>query len=179
MEEIEKRLRDATDQCLACHAAWVKNKKDGSTREKLQEAVHELRKVAARLEIEIAMSERDEMSAKPIPIPPHRASKRRPGEMNDFGGDDDQNGNMSGGSENLQDGGQGRAMRRRRPGGPMPGGNDSQPRESQIREGQPREGRRDGNQPRETREPREPRENGGQTLSTSGTLSAGGTPRGE
>lgn len=82
MDDIEQRLKDATDVCLKCHAEWDKNKKDGKTREGLMEAVHELRKVAARLEIEIAISERDEMASKPIPIPAHRSNKRRQSENN-------------------------------------------------------------------------------------------------
>jgi hypothetical protein len=122
MEDIEKRLREATDICLASHAEWATNRKNGQTREKLMEAVHELRKVAARLEIEMAISERDEMAAKPIPIPPHRASsKRRPGD--DYGPDDDSAGNSpgyGGGGEGggfQQESGIARTMRRRRPGG--------------------------------------------------------------
>lgn len=119
MEEIEKRLSEATAACLATHAEWAKDKKNGATRESLMEAVHELRKVAARLEIEMAVSERDEMAAKPIPIPPHRASKRRPGEMNDFPGDDDSQGNMDSQQGGGGDSGIARTMRRRRPhGGP-------------------------------------------------------------
>jgi hypothetical protein len=43
------------------------------------EAVHELRKVAARLEIEMAISERNEVASKPIPIPSHRANKKKDG----------------------------------------------------------------------------------------------------
>lgn len=77
MDEVEQRLKEATDNCLACHAEWNKNRKDSKVREHLMEAVHELRKVAARLEIEIAISERDEMASKPIPIPPHRSNKRK------------------------------------------------------------------------------------------------------
>lgn len=92
MDEIEKRLRDATDNTVKFYSAWRTQQKDGKAREELMEAVHELRKIAARLEIEIAVSERNEMSAKPIPIPPHRASRKRPGEGND-GGDDEGNGN--------------------------------------------------------------------------------------
>ncbi len=93
MEEIEKRLKDATENCLTAHAEWTKNRKDGTNREKLMESVHELRKVAARLEIEIAISERDEMAAKPIPIPPHRSQhkRRRP-----EGDDRDDAGNTAG-----------------------------------------------------------------------------------
>lgn len=91
MEEIEQRLQEATANCLAAHTEWNKNRKDSATREKLMESVHELRKVAARLEIEIAISERDEMAAKPIPIPPHRSSNRRRG-----GAVDDNIGNDAG-----------------------------------------------------------------------------------
>ena len=80
MDEIEQRLRTATDTCIGSYDAWRKNPKEGGTRETLMEAVHELRKVAARLEIEVAVSERDEMTAKPIPIPPHRASRKPYGE---------------------------------------------------------------------------------------------------
>ncbi|MCB9996452.1 MAG: hypothetical protein H6869_08470 [Rhodospirillales bacterium] len=74
---IEDRLKEATSNCLSSHGEWDKNKKDSKARETLMEAVHELRKVAARLEIEIAISERDEMASKPIPIPPHRSNKRK------------------------------------------------------------------------------------------------------
>lgn len=75
MDEIEKRLREAADACITSYDAWRKNQKEGGTREALMEAMHELRKIAARLEIEIAVSERDEMTSKPIPIPPHRSSR--------------------------------------------------------------------------------------------------------
>jgi hypothetical protein len=84
-DNVQKRLKDATENCLKCHENWNKDKKDAGAREKIIEAVHELRKVAARLEIEIAVSERDQMASKPIPIPSHRASKpnqRRGGKDN-------------------------------------------------------------------------------------------------
>lgn len=87
MEEIEKRLRESSDICFSSFVAWHKNKKDGAARESLQDAIHELRKVASRLEIELAISERDEMAQKRIPIPPHRDAKRRfpqGGEGEDF-----------------------------------------------------------------------------------------------
>lgn len=102
MEEIEQRLKEATEICLVSHAAWCKNRKDSQTREKLMEAVHELRKVAARLEIEIAISERDEMAAKPIPIPPHRSAKRRRQEGEE--GEDFSQGNAAGGPPAQQAG---------------------------------------------------------------------------
>lgn len=71
-DEIKERLQSSTDQCLKSYDAWCKNKKDNAASEALQEAVHELRKVSSRLEIELAVSERNEMSQKPIPIPAHR-----------------------------------------------------------------------------------------------------------
>lgn len=79
-DDIEQRLKEATEKCLETHAAWNKDQKNSNLRESLMDAVHELRKVAARLEIEIAVSERDEMAAKPIPIPPHRSKRRQTGE---------------------------------------------------------------------------------------------------
>jgi len=85
MDEIQQRLRTTADACIAAYEAWSGAKKDGAVRESLMEAVHELRKVAARVEIEMAVSERDEMASRPIPIPPHRASRKQGG---DFGADD-------------------------------------------------------------------------------------------
>lgn len=89
MDEIEKRLRETSENCFNCYEAWQKNKKDSAAREALQDSIHELRKVSSRLEIELAISERDEMTQKPIPIPPHRASKRRGGGPSDDHGEGD------------------------------------------------------------------------------------------
>ena len=102
MDEIETRLKEAADNCIKAYESWSGQKKNHEARERLQEATHELRKVAARLEIEIAVSERDDMTSRPIPIPPHRSSNRRPG-GNDLPGfikdgnssDEDSMGNVS------------------------------------------------------------------------------------
>lgn len=96
MDEIEQRLRTATDTCISCYGAWRKDQKDGGVREKLLEAMHELRKVTARLEIEIAISERDEIAARPIPIPPHRSFRKQHGGGHDEGDYDDNIGNAVG-----------------------------------------------------------------------------------
>ena len=98
MDEIETRLKEAADACIKAYESWSGQKKNHAARETLQEATHELRKVAARLEIEIAVSERDDMTQRPIPIPPHRSSNRRPGgaDLPDFihaGGEEDNSGN--------------------------------------------------------------------------------------
>ena len=101
MDEIETRLKEAAENCIKAYESWGGQKKNPEARERLQEATHELRKVAARLEIEIAVSERDDMTQRPIPIPPHRSSNRRPGSgLPDFikdgnSADDDGAGNMS------------------------------------------------------------------------------------
>lgn len=75
-DDIEQRLRDTADACVKAYLNWSKNKKDPEIREQLQDTIHEIRKVSARLEIEIAISEREEMAARPIPIPPHRATRK-------------------------------------------------------------------------------------------------------
>lgn len=76
MDEIETRLRDTSENCFKAYEAWVEQKKDMALRETLLAAIHELRKVASRLEIEVAVSERGEGGQKPMPIPSHRDSKR-------------------------------------------------------------------------------------------------------
>jgi hypothetical protein len=113
MDEIKTRLKDASDACLAKLEAWHGKNTDAAAREGLQEAVHELRKVTARIEIELAVSDRKTQGSEMIPIPAHRAS-RRPG--GDFDMDDDrgQHGNRAqgrdgnraqGGGHNSQGGG--------------------------------------------------------------------------
>lgn len=86
MDEIETRLRETSENCFKSYEAWRKDQKNSNVRETLQEAIHELRKVASRLEIELAVSERNEMTQKPIPIPPHRDAKHRSGNDAEFEG---------------------------------------------------------------------------------------------
>jgi hypothetical protein len=89
MEEIEKRLRESTDACIKSFENWVKQAKNLESRETLMETMHEVRKVISRVEIEIAISERDRLGSRPLPIPPHRSShKRGAGEEGDFAEDD-------------------------------------------------------------------------------------------
>ncbi len=74
MDDVVKRLKETSDNCIKSYETWSSKSSDISVREDLQSHIHELRKVASRLEIEIAMSERDQMKSKRIPIPPHRSS---------------------------------------------------------------------------------------------------------
>ena len=114
MDEIGQRLKECADACISAYEKWMVAKKEVTALENLQEAVHELRKVSARLEIEMAVSEREEMSQRPIPVPPHRAAKRREGgnDLPDFiteGGESEDGGNRS------RQGGGARRMGRRPP----------------------------------------------------------------
>lgn len=139
MDEIEQRLRNASEACIKSYEGWRKDQKNTDARETLQEAVHELRKVASRLEIEMAVSERDQMADRPIAIPPHRSSQRprRPEGAGDDGLPDDDHG--QGGNHgnaqpqgNMQGGGGGRPGFNRnhnnqRPRRPMQGGGNRSP----------------------------------------------------
>ncbi len=75
MDELATRLKDTSEGCMKAYELWSKDNKDSTAREALQDAVHELRKVAARLEIEVAVSERDE-NGKALPIPGHNSYSR-------------------------------------------------------------------------------------------------------
>lgn len=81
MDQTQERLKDSAEACIKAYDVWGNSKKNAEARERLQEAVHELRKVAARLEIEMASSERDELTQRQIAIPPHRASRGRQAEI--------------------------------------------------------------------------------------------------
>lgn len=74
-DEIEQRLKETTQGCIDAYETWSADKYDATKREELQDAVHELRKVASRLEIEMAVAERDEKNKQPIPHPSHRAAR--------------------------------------------------------------------------------------------------------
>lgn len=108
MDEIETRLRETSEKFIKAYETWSKSKKNAESRSLLQETLHELRKVSARIEIEMASSERDEMTQRQIPIPPHRSSRQRSeGGLPDFiteggNGDDDSFGNTAEGSEGGQ-----------------------------------------------------------------------------
>ena len=108
-DEIAKRLKDASESCIKHYEAWRVAQKSGETREALREAIHELRKVGARLEIEMAVSERDEMAAKPIPIPPHRSSRRQHKDHSSDDSDDNKG--------NVDPSGQSHGGGQRKPGG--------------------------------------------------------------
>jgi hypothetical protein len=119
MEEIEKRLRESTDTFIKSFENWVSKSKNLESREALMEAMHEVRKVVSRVEIEIAISERDRLGSRPLPIPSHR-SQRRSGSNESAGEMDEADFNSGDENEGQQEASAAsNARRERRPRRPM------------------------------------------------------------
>ena len=74
VEETLDRLKVVGADVISAFETWSKKKKDHALTEAAADAVHELRKVAARLEVALVTAEREEQSAGPLPIPSHRSS---------------------------------------------------------------------------------------------------------
>ena len=77
MSEIITRLEDTSKTCIEAFKSWDSDKKNNQAREDLLEAVHDLRKVTSRMEIELAIAEREENARGPIPIPSHRDANKK------------------------------------------------------------------------------------------------------
>lgn len=75
-KSVELRLQESAAKCLSCLDNWKKVGSD-EDREALMDAVHELRRVTSRIEIDIAMAERVNNNAKPIPIPEHKSKMEK------------------------------------------------------------------------------------------------------
>jgi transposase-like protein len=75
LDAVEARLRETARGCLAAYRGWRQAPGETSI-QTLSDAVHELRKALARVEIDMSASRRDEQAIRPIPIPAHRASRR-------------------------------------------------------------------------------------------------------
>ena len=101
MDEIKTRLQDTSENCFKAFEAWSGDKKNMELRETLQGTIHELRKVASRLEIEVAVSERGNGSQKPMPIPSHRDSKKPGGNK---GGNNGNKADNAGNTHSVADG---------------------------------------------------------------------------
>jgi len=74
-EDVETRLRTCGDRCITAYQQWRGTPGETSLQE-LGDAVHEMRKVMSRLEIEMSGSRREERTMRPIPIPVHRAVRQ-------------------------------------------------------------------------------------------------------
>jgi len=75
-ENTAQRLQETAAKCLSSLDAWNTDLKNTTARESLLEAVHELRKVTSRLEIDIAMNDRQVVNAKPLPVPAHKSKMK-------------------------------------------------------------------------------------------------------
>ena len=76
-ENTAQRLQETAAKCLSSLDTWSKDLKNTEARENLLEAVHELRKVTSRLEIDIAMNDRNVTNSKPIPVPEHKSKTEK------------------------------------------------------------------------------------------------------
>lgn len=76
-EKTAMRLQETAAKCLSSLDAWNKDLNNFEARENLLEAVHELRKVTSRLEIDIAMNDQRAANAKTIPIPEHKSKTEK------------------------------------------------------------------------------------------------------
>lgn len=79
MDDIQTRLTETSQNCLVAYESWDEDRQDKKAQEELHAAIHELRKVSSRLEIDLAVSERNQSTAKPLPIPAHKSSNKNSG----------------------------------------------------------------------------------------------------
>lgn len=75
VDAVEARLRETARGCLSAYRSWRQSPGETSI-QGLSDAVHELRKALARVEIDMSAGRRDEQAIRPIPIPAHRAARR-------------------------------------------------------------------------------------------------------
>ncbi len=71
--DVLDRLRDTVTRCVSHYEQW---RGGGDGENDLTNALHELRRVLARIEIELAASHADEGAQRAIPIPLHRAHNK-------------------------------------------------------------------------------------------------------
>ena len=76
VDAVEARLREAARGCLVAYRGWRQAHGESAT-QTLNDAVHELRKVLARIEIDMSASRREEPGMRPIPVPAHRAARQQ------------------------------------------------------------------------------------------------------
>ena len=76
-KETAQRLQETAAKCLSSLEKWNGDLNDNEAREALLDAVHELRKVTSRLEIDIAMNDRKATNSRPLPIPEHKSKMEK------------------------------------------------------------------------------------------------------
>jgi hypothetical protein len=101
-QDIVQRLKDGFEVCIKSCEDWHKDRKNQAVRQTLEDAVHELRKALARVEIDMAISEGRESGHKPLPIPSHKSSRPKTGSNN---GSRSGGGQRKGKNNNAEDNG--------------------------------------------------------------------------
>ena len=76
VDAVEARLRETARTCLVSYRGWKLAPGETST-QALNDAVHELRKVLARIEIDMSACRREDQGLRPIPVPAHRAARQQ------------------------------------------------------------------------------------------------------
>ena len=74
-QPADQRMAEAATAASEAYRKWKAGPGEAGM-QTLADALHDLRKVIARMEIEISASRREEHAARPIPIPMHRAAQR-------------------------------------------------------------------------------------------------------
>lgn len=82
-QDVKTRLQNTSEACIKAYDAWAKDKKNKDAHQTLQDAVHELRKVSSRIEIEMVSSEGSAGGKKPMPIPQNRNAAKSQGQGSD------------------------------------------------------------------------------------------------
>lgn len=76
-QKTDDRLKEGFASLDKTYSAWIGQKANKSARDELQHDLQEMRRVLARIEIELARSETSERSSRPVPIPEHRSSHKK------------------------------------------------------------------------------------------------------
>ncbi len=76
-EKTAERFANRSENFFKAYEAWEKEQLCSEKRDDLRKALHSMRKVLARVEIEMALSESKERAKNPMPIPTHRTQNKK------------------------------------------------------------------------------------------------------
>ncbi len=78
-DKTEERFAQCSESCFHAYQAWEAEQLCSEKRDLLRKSLHAMRKVLARVEIEMALSESKERAKNPMPIPTHRTKNKKDG----------------------------------------------------------------------------------------------------
>lgn len=78
-EKTAERFANRSENFFKAYEAWEQEQLCSEKRDVLRKALHSMRKVLARVEIEMALSESKERAKNPMPIPTHRTKNKKDG----------------------------------------------------------------------------------------------------